>query len=114
MSTGLIVFYPYFMTIQTIALIDKPDTDIEKAIKDNAKEINVVRFVHNHFLVSADYNLKNRLKKYVNYVDFPYGGEFYNLERLSDIDRLEIVKLLIVHGWYLLNSPEDFKDEDLQ
>jgi len=102
-STGLIGFYSYFIPIQTVSLLNNLDEDIEKAIKENAKEINIVRSVHKHFLVSLDYNLKNGLRKYVNYVDFPYGGEFYNLEPISDIDRLEIVKLLIVHGWNLLN-----------
>lgn len=40
----------------------------------------------------------------MNQIDFPYGGEFYNYDPLSDIDRLEIAKLLLVHGWHLLND----------
>lgn len=103
-STGLIEFYPYSLPIQTINLINSTDEEIEDKIKYNAGEINIVRSVHKHFLVGGYYEALNKLAKYVNCIDFPYGGEFYNLDPLSDIDKLEIVKLLLVHGWHLLNN----------
>ncbi len=61
-STGLIEFYPYLIPIQTVSLFNELDEDIEKAIKDNAKEINIVRSVHKQFLVGPDFNLKNGLR----------------------------------------------------
>lgn len=47
------------------------------------------------------------LTKYTNYIDFPYGGEFYNYEPLNEIDIIEIAKQLIIHGWHLLNTTNE-------
>lgn len=104
--TNLIAFYPSLTPIQTVNLIYNSDDEIYNLIKNNAKEVNVVRSIHKYFLVSSHSELTNNSNKYTNYIDFPYGGEFYNYEPLSDVDRVEIVKLLIIHGWHLLNSAE--------
>lgn len=102
--TNLIAFYPSLTPIQTINLIYNSDDEIYNLIKNKAKEVNVVRSIHKYFLVSSHSELTNNSNKYANYIDFPHGGEFYNYEPLSDVDRVEIVKLLIIHGWHLLNS----------
>lgn len=102
--TNLIAFYPSLMPTQIINLIYKSDDEIKKIIKTNTLEVNVVRSIHKYFLINSHSQYANQSNKYTNYIDFPYGGEFYNLPPLSDVDKLEIVKLLIVHGWHLLNE----------
>lgn len=40
------------------------------------------------------------------HLEFPYGGEFYNLPNLSANEYLWLFKLLFAHGWHLLNHTE--------
>lgn len=69
-------------------------------IRINSQDIDFYRIRHKYFLVKGKIRNSN-----VNSISFPYGGEYYELEQLNDIDKLEIIKLLLVHGWHLLNNP---------
>lgn len=80
-------------------------------INDFSDNSNYMRLTHRYFLINRDLELPNNDLKKVNLIDFPYGGEYYNLAQLSDNDKVEIIKLLIVHGWHLLNSSTNIKPQ---
>lgn len=103
-SCGLIRLYPFNMQIRTDNLLNVSEEDINNTIKKHAEPNSMVRYCHRYFLLNHDAKLSNSIAKKVNFISFPYGGEFYNYEPLSNVDRLEIVKLLLVHGWHLLNN----------
>lgn len=103
-SCGLIRLYSFYMQIKIDNLLNASDEDIKNTIKKHAEPNSMVRYCHRYFLLNHDATLSNSIAKKVNFISFPYGGEFYNYEPLSAVDRLEIVKLLLVHGWHLLNN----------
>ena len=108
MNTGLICFFltqgmSYFSPIVE-NLIFKQQDDLNKEIKRFSLEANFSRYNHRYFLIGKNVEIKKSIKNLVNTISFPYGGEFYELDPLADIDILEIVKLLTVHGWHLLNE----------
>ena len=104
LQTELIEIFPYITPFQIHDLRDHNDDKIQKILKDNSREINVIRCTHWYYLINSNSDLIDKPMNYVNIIDFPYGGEFYNYAPLSDVDRLEIAKLLLIHGWHLLNS----------
>lgn len=90
---------------------DRPQKNLEESIERCSLGVNCCRSNHRYFLTTRNVEIKNKYKRLVNIVDFPYGGEFYEMEKLSDVDKVEVVKLLIVHGWHLLNSKVSVKPD---
>ena len=103
-SLGLIRLYSFYTQIRIENLLNISDEDIESTIKQHTEETSKVKFSHCYFLIGSNTAISNSTLKKVNSIDFPYGGEFYSYAPLSNNDKLEIVKLLLIHGWHLLNN----------
>lgn len=119
-STGTITFYLY-LTNHNVPrnaspclfcdLRNLPQKSPEEIIETFSLGTTSYRYNHRYFLIKHGADISKKYLELVNTIDFPYGGEFYELEPLTDVDRLEIVKLLIVHGWHLLNSDSVVKPD---
>lgn len=96
-SLGLIRLYSFYMYVKIEYLFNMTNEEINE-IKKHSVETNIARYCHRYYWVDSSTVISNNIAKKVNFIDFPYGGEFYNYEPLSDVDKLEIVKLLLVHG----------------
>lgn len=83
---------------------EKDEKHIAHLINMFDENTNAMIYIHKYLLINHDLELTRSYLKKVNQINFPYGGEYYNLEPITDIERVEIIKLLIVHGWHLLNS----------
>lgn len=110
-QSRLMRIYPNPIQTGVYNLLNSDDKEISKALNNNSKGINALRFTHRYFLIKHDSKPSNISRKLVNAIDFPYGGEYYNFKALGFSDVLEIVKLLLVHGWHLLNSTQTLRPE---
>lgn len=82
---------------------EKDEKHIAHLINMFDENTNAMICIHRYLLINHALELTRSYLKKVNQINFPYGGEYYNLEPITDIERVEIIKLLIVHGWHLLN-----------